>query len=109
MFLVGSMKYVKLDIIIKTKRREMRIAINVDDKIVANQILGYLQSFHKKIQIVTSGGEDISFESYAKSRQFIKDKNELHQIFDDIQSNKTSIAAVDEKFWSDMDKVIERA
>ena len=87
----------------------MQIAINVDDKIVANQILSYLQSFHKKIQIATSGGEDISFESYSKSRQFIKDKDELRQIFDDIQSNKTSITAVDEKFWNDMDKVIERA
>jgi len=46
---------------------------------------------HKKIKIATSGGEDISFESYSKSRHFIKDKDELHQIFDDIQSNKTAI------------------
>ncbi len=56
----------------------MQIAINVDDKIVANQILDYLQSFHKKIQIVTNGAEDISFESYAKSQRFIKGKDELH-------------------------------
>ena len=79
----------------------MQIAINVDDKIVANQILNYLQSFHKKIQIVTNNAEDISFESYAKSRQFIKDKDELRQIFDDIQSNKTSVTVVDERFSID--------
>ncbi len=87
----------------------MQIAINVDDKIVANQILDYLQSFHKKIQIVTNGAEDISFESYAKNQRFIKDKDELHQIFDDIQFNKTSVTVVDDMFWGDMDKVIERA
>lgn len=87
----------------------MQIAINADDAIIANQILNYLQSFGKKIQIVTNTNNNSDFKSYVKSQQFINDRDELHQIFDDIKLNKVSTTAIDEIFWSNMDKVIERA
>lgn len=86
----------------------MQISINVEDSSIANQILKFLQTFNQKIQIETIASENKSFDSYKNSQQFIKDKNELHQIFNDIESNKSPTYSVDDEFWDEMDRVIER-
>ena len=86
----------------------MQIAINVDDKNIAKQILDLLKTFKNDIKIETSN-DDISIEDYQKSELFQKDKAELNQIFYDVQSNKSSLSPVDDTFWDNMDKLIQRA
>jgi hypothetical protein len=86
----------------------MQIAINVDDKNIAKQILDLLKTFKNDIKIETSN-DDFSIEDYQKSELFQKDKTELNQIFYDVQSNKSSLSPVDDTFWDNMDKLIQRA
>lgn len=86
----------------------MQIAINVNDKNIAKQILDLLKTFKNDIKIETSN-DDFSMEDYQKSELFQKDKAELNQIFYDVQSNKSSLSPVDDAFWDNMDKLIQRA
>ena len=85
----------------------MQISINVEDSGIANQILKFLQTFNQKIQIETVAFENKSFDSYKNSQHFIKDKNELHKIFNDIKLNKSHTYPINDEFWDEMDRVID--
>jgi len=85
----------------------MQIAINVNDGTVANQILAYLKNFKEDVFVETL--EDAVFETYLRSTQFIKDRDRLHKTLADVTSEQTTLSLVDDKFWDDMDKVIESA
>lgn len=85
----------------------MQIAINVNDKTVASQILAYLKNFKEDVFVETL--EDAAFETYLRSTQFIKDRDRLHKTLADVRSEQTTLSLVDDKFWDDMEKVIESA
>ena len=86
----------------------MQIAINVNDTTVASQILAYLKNF-KKEDVFVETLEDATFETYLKSTQFIKDRDRLHKTLADVTSERATLSLADDKFWDDMDKVIESA
>ena len=86
----------------------MQIAINVDDTTIADKILDYLKGFKQNITIETLNNKEVS-DTYLNSQQYVKDKISLETTLENITSQKTTLSKIDNKFWDDMDKVIESA